>query len=105
MKEEDIVIVIGNLLDNAIRECEKLLAADSESALIFVKLVYEDDNMILSIKNPVREKVEIVDNIIQKEHESGHGIGLLNVRSVVERYDGDLALDCDEKEFRAVVII
>ena len=105
MKEEDIVIVLGNLLDNAIRECEKLLADGAGGTLIFVKLVYEDDKMILSIKNPVREKVEIVDNIVQKEHGNGHGIGLLNVKSVVEQYDGDLALACDDKEFRAVVIL
>ena len=105
MKEEDIVIVLGNLLDNAIAECERLLASDSRGALIVLKLVYEDGNMILSIRNPVREKVEIIDNIVQKEHGSGHGIGLLNVRSVVEQYDGDLVLACDEKEFKAVVIL
>ena len=105
MKEEDIVIVLGNLLDNAISECEKLLASGSECALIFLKLVYEDGQMILSVKNPVREKVEIVDNIVQKEHGTGHGIGLLNVKSVVEQYDGDLVFTCDEKEFKAVVII
>ena len=105
MKEEDIVIVLGNLLDNAIAECDKLLASGSQGALIVLKLVYEDGNMILSVRNPVREKVEIIDNIVQKEHGSGHGIGLLNVRSVVEQYDGDLALACDEKEFKAVVIL
>ena len=105
MKEEDIVIVLGNLLDNAISECEKLLASGAENVLIFLKLVYEDDKMILSIKNPVREKVEIVDNIVQKEHDIGHGIGLLNVKSAVEHYNADLVLACDEKEFKAVVIL
>ena len=105
MKEEDIVIVLGNLLDNAIAECEKLLASGSRGALIVLKLVYEDGNMILSVRNPVREKVEIIDNIVQKEHGSGHGIGLLNVRSVVGQYGGDLALACDRKEFKAVVIL
>ena len=105
MKEEDIVIVLGNLLDNAIAECENLSASGSRGALIVLKLVYEEGSMILSVRNPVREKVEIIDNIVQKEHGSGHGIGLLNVRSVVEQYDGDLALACDEKEFKAVVIL
>ena len=105
IKEEDIVIVLGNLLDNAIAECEKLLASGSDGVFIFLKLVYEDDKMVLSVKNPVLEKIEIVDNVIQKEHGIGHGIGLLNVKSVVERYDGDLVIACDEKEFKAVVII
>lgn len=105
MKEEDIVIILGNLLDNAMEECEALLKEGQQSVLIFLKMVYEDGRMILSVKNPVRKKVEIMDNVVQKDHENGHGIGLLNVKSLVEQYEGDLVLSCDEKEFMAVIML
>ena len=34
-----------------------------------------------------------------------HGIDLKNVEEVVEKYDGRITFDCDEKEFRVVVIL
>lgn len=34
-----------------------------------------------------------------------HGIGLLNVKAVVNKYGGDMVLSCDENEFKAVVIL
>ena len=33
------------------------------------------------------------------------GIGLLNVKAVVDKYGGDMVLSCDENEFKAVVIL
>ena len=55
--------------------------------------------------DPVLHKVEIVDNKVQMSSEKGHGIGLKNVEMVVEKYDGNIAFDCDEKKFKAVVIL
>lgn len=104
LTEEEIVILLGNLLDNAIAECEKVVKAGRDAVIQF-KLVYEDGKVILSIKNPVLAKVQIVDNKVQVNAKSGHGIGLKNVEAVAEKYDGNIAFDCDEKEYRAVVIL
>ena len=104
LSDEDIVIVFGNLLDNAIHECERIVNAGSDAA-ISVKLAKMGNEMIITIQNPVSEKVVIEDNEIVTKNPSGHGIGLVNVRETVEKYDGSIALSCDEKEFTAVVII
>lgn len=104
LKEEEVVILLSNLLDNAIRECERIINIGNK-AVIHLKLVYEDEKMILSIKNPVLEKVEIIDNTVCKNQSGEHGIGLLNVKSVVEKYDGGLVILCDEKEFLVVVML
>lgn len=104
LTEEEIVVLLGNLLDNAIAVCEKVVKAGRD-AVIHFKLVYEDEKVILSIKNPVLEKVEIVDNKVQAICKNGHGIGLTNVEAVVEKYDGSIAFTCDEKEFKAVVVL
>ena len=104
LTEEEIVILLGNLLDNAIAECERVVKAGRDAVIQF-KLVYEDGKVILSIKNPVLAKVQIVDNKVQVNAKSGHGIGLKNVEAVAEKYDGSIAFDCDEKEFKAVVIL
>lgn len=102
--EEEIVILLCNLLDNAINECEKVVKAGRDAVIQF-KLVYEDGKVILSIKNPVHHKIEIIDNMVRSNCENGHGIGLKNVELVVEKYDGSIAFDCDDNEFKAVVIL
>ena len=104
LTEEEIVILLGNLLDNAITECERVVKAGRDAVIQF-KFIYEDGKVILSIKNPVLAKVQIVDNKVQVNPKSGHGIGLKNVEAVAEKYDGSIAFDCDEKEFKAVVIL
>ena len=102
--EIEVGRVLGNLLDNAIAECERVVKAGKDAVIQF-KLVYEDGKVILSIKNPVLAKVQIADNKVQVNAKSGHGIGLKNVEAVAEKYDGSIAFDCNEKEFWAVVIL
>ena len=95
MEEEEIVTLISNLLDNAIRECENVIKVKGK-AVMHLKLIYEDEKLILSVKNPVIKKVDIKDC---------QGIGLFNVREIVKKYNGDMEMVCDEKEFKVVVMI
>ena len=101
---DDIVVLLGNLLENAIHECEKV-TAQGRVASISVKFVEASGKVILNVRNPVREKVEIVDNKVATLSHEGHGIGLSNVESVSERNGGTFAISCDDNEFVAVVII
>lgn len=55
LNEEETVILLSNLLDNAIRECVKVVKA-GRKAVIHIKLVQEDGKIIFSVKNPVVEK-------------------------------------------------
>jgi sensor histidine kinase regulating citrate/malate metabolism len=69
--------------------------------------------MILAIRNPIIDKVEIIDdNMVVTKENDGHGIGLLNVKAVVDKYEGDMVLSCDNNtsvqdglEFKVVVVI
>ena len=105
LDEEETVILLSNLLDNAIAECGRVLADGAKGAVIFLKMAVEDGELILCVKNPVLEKVVIEDNTVRKEYTDGHGIGLLNVKAVVEKYQGDMALDCDDKEFQVAIML
>ena len=104
LADDDIVVLLGNLLDNAIHECERIVAGGNK-AVISVKAVFEDGQFELYVKNPVMARVEISDGQVVTAVEEGHGIGLTNVRDVVEKYDGSFALACDDKEFTVAVII
>ena len=104
LEEEEIVILLSNLLDNAIRESEKVLKNTGKAA-IHLKLEWEEHKLIFAVRNPVTEKVEIENDTIKSKRGDHHGIGLLNVKAVVDKYGGDMVLSCDENEFKAVVIL
>lgn len=104
LDEEETVILLSNLLDNAIHECVKVMRTDRK-AVIHIKLVQEGGRMIFSVKNPVAEKVQIRDNIVPDSEGRIHGVGLSNVRAVVDKYGGDFAISCDQEKFQAVVIL
>ncbi len=104
LEEEEIVILLSNLLDNAIRESEKVLK-NTGKAVIHLKLECEEHKLIFAVRNPVTEKVEIENDTIKSKRGDHHGIGLLNVKVVVDKYGGDMVLSCDENEFKAVVIL
>ena len=105
LSDEDIVIVFGNLLDNAIHECEKIIESEKD-AVIHVKIAGVEQEVIFTVQNPVLDKVQIDDNNeVKGLSPDGHGIGLINVRDTVERYGGNFAISCDDKEFIATVVI
>lgn len=104
LDEEETVILLSNLLDNAIRESVKVVQ-EGRKAVISIKLVQEDGRTICSIKNPVAKKVQIKDGIVSDSDGGIHGVGLMNVKAVVDQYGGDFAISCDAEKFRAVVIL
>ena len=76
------MILLSNLLDNAIRESEKVLK-NTGKAVIHLKLECEDHKLIFAVRNPVTEKVEIENDTIKSKRGDHHGIGLLNVKAVI----------------------
>ena len=101
---EEIVILFSNLLDNAIHECVKVVK-EGRKAVINIKLVQEGGKLIFSVKNPVAEKVQVTDGIVLDSNGGMHGVGLMNVKAVVDKYGGDFAISCDSEKFQAVVMI
>ena len=93
LNEEETVILLSNLLDNAIHECVKV-ARQGRNAVIHVKLVQEGGKLIFSVRNPVVEKVQVTE-----------GTGLSNVKAVADKYGGDFAVSCDAEKFQAVVML
>lgn len=116
MKEEEIVSLLGNLLDNAIEACERLDPASAK--VIYFKMVLEDDQLILSTRNPVKEPLLIngcqaspaapmAGSRIRtrKPDPLRHGIGLLNIDEIIQRYHGTSVLKCENGWFSFSAIL
>lgn len=102
MEEPDLVVLLSNLLDNAIEACEKC-----KEKVIWVKIILEKKEMVISIKNPVEQGVEIQNKLIHttKENAEKHGIGLKNIRFVLEKYNAMGTMMCKDGYFWYTAVI
>lgn len=97
IQDNDLSVVLCNLLDNAIEACCKC----SDNRSIHVRITWQDDELVLCIRNSVASAVKIIDGQIptSKKDELSHGYGLRNVNAVLERYHADRAIQCTNEEF------
>lgn len=98
IEDEDIVVILSNLLSNAIEACEKY----SGKKVIKLKFIKEGDDIIISVKNTYNGELEIRDGEIQtsKLYDSDeHGIGINNIIDVIEKYQGSYTIQNDKEEF------
>lgn len=96
----DLCTILCNLLENAVR-------GSAPCAPCTVELTGREttDRWLLTIKNPVAQKVVIRGGTIRtsKADAENHGIGIANVRRAAEKYNGYLELECDDHCFTAEV--
>ncbi len=97
MSREDIVTLLVNLLDNAIEACEKL----DENKMIRFKMILEEGGLTVSVRNPVREPVVVKGKVIAttKGEKDRHGLGFLNIQSVIEKNQGTSVMECRDGWF------
>jgi hypothetical protein len=93
---------------NGIGETNDILGSTVQSAIRATKqALYDLDHPLSpdSVKNPVVEKVQIADGIVLDSDGGMHGVGFINVKTVMGKYGGDFAVSCDSEKFRAVVML
>lgn len=90
INDVDLSIILNNLIDNALEASEEV---DEINRSIDFKMNMKDEYLIIIIKNSKNKSVKvdtdlIFDNYTTKEDYKNHGIGLKNVKLIVEKYDG-----------------
>lgn len=98
VRDYDLSIIIGNLLDNAIHA-----APGSTDAYIHISIETRDDKrFLISCENSVSDIMPI--NVPESSAMSYHGYGLSNIRSAVEKYYGFMSVDEGNPWTVAIVI-
>ncbi len=92
---DSLVVVLTNLLDNAIEACRRLDGYRE----IFCSVLY-DDGLYISIRNTSRQ-VQIRDGKIptSKQDSLSHGFGLLSVAYVLDKLDAEYTFGYEEGWF------
>lgn len=103
INDKDIIIIMGNLLDNAIEACSKL----STDKYIKVNVSYKKGILLIFISNNYNGTVNKNGTkfITLKSNKSLHGLGLKNVQKVISNYKGTLEINETSSEFNVSVMI
>ena len=104
VKDEDIVTMLSNLLNNAIEAC----AICEDRKVIKFKFVKENDLIVIAVKNTFKYDVVYENGEIKSSKTSNvdeHGVGIKNIVKIIEKYGGSYIIEDRNKEFYFSIII
>lgn len=104
IKDEDVVTILANLLNNAIEACETC----EDKKIIKFKFIKEDDMIIIAVKNTFNFDIVYENGEIKSTKTSSteeHGAGIKNVLKIIEKYGGSYVIEDKDKEFYFSVIM
>ena len=102
MNDYDVCKLFSNILDNSIEESKKT----SDKKLI-LSLYRKNDYVILKYENTYDGKVKKDDFrfFTTKENKKEHGYGIKIIKSIVNKYDGDMNIQEKNGIFKVVIIL
>jgi len=83
IKSSDIVIIFGNLFDNAIEAAEK-----TEKKIVILNIRLQGEYVSVYMENSFNEKYSDVELATTKADKIGHGFGVKNIKAIVEQNQG-----------------
>ena len=102
---EDLCVILGNALDNAIEACER---GQVSKPWISIKLIYDGANLLMTLENSfdgtIRNNKKGMQ-ISRKANSQQHGIGTYSIQRVVQKYHGYYHVEVMEKEYHLEIIL
>lgn len=104
IENDDLCIVLSNILDNAIEACKKIKSVER---YIDLSIEYKKNLFFITIKNNFEEDPILSDGklITSKDDSWFHGIGLKNVKSTIEKYNGYININIENNVFCANIFM
>lgn len=98
INEFDLCVLFGNLLDNALKACDRLGCAET----------YRGECRFINIQAKAVKKcflIEVRNSMDVAEKPHGNGIGLQNVRDVADKYNGVMDIEAEGGIFVISVLV
>ena len=102
---EDISVILGNALDNALEAC---LRGKVDDPYVKLAMSYDQGNLVILVENTF-------DGFLKKERKTGwatrknnsqqHGIGVQSIRNVIQKYHGYYHVDIEGKVYRLEMVL
>lgn len=104
-QDSDICIILGNALDNAIEAVNKLQIMKRK---IEVTIIYRQNNLLINIKNGyngVLQKGKDGHLMTLKDDVCHHGLGLISIENVVNKYHGVAKIHSKNDVFELQILL
>jgi len=103
IKEVDLCVIIGNLLDNAIEACLK--EEDREKQFIRVYIDILKEQLYLYVSNSMTDNIRRQGGQYLSTKRGNHGFGLMRIDRVVKKYGGFLNRQHEEGVFATEIML
>lgn len=103
VREFDLCVLFGNLLDNALEACGRMRGG--ESCFINIQAKTVKKCFLMEVKNSVDMEEKYAEGLTNKENLWEHGIGLMNVGDVVRGYNGVLHIESEKGTFVTSILL
>jgi two-component system sensor histidine kinase AgrC len=91
----DIIVVLGNLLDNAIEAASK-----SDDKFINISIELDRNVLYINISNSYEGKLKFSgETLISSKNNEDHGLGISSVEKTIEKYNGTMNIHHDGHVF------
>lgn len=100
--DTDLCIIFGNLVENAIEAC---INQKEGEKLVEIKARMKGNQLIITIKNTYQRKILVSGETYFSTKHEGAGIGLSSVKNVVEKNQGIIKINFDEKDFNVSILL
>lgn len=102
----DVNIILGNLLENAIEA-----ALHTEEKFLELEMKWKKGVLMINICNSFSNELYVkkigkeIRLLSTKKDTMSHGIGLQNVKKIVDKYHGEMNITTDERKFYVKLIL
>lgn len=99
----DMVVILGNLLDNAIEASSKV----ENDRRIDIGIKYKNNILFIFISNTFNGSIIYEGDKIKtiKEDKENHGIGLNNIENILKKYNGTMKIYHTENNFNVDILM
>lgn len=102
LPDKDIVVIVGNLLDNALQACAMFQA----HSCIQFKMLKQNEQTLLSVGNTaLPSKCEDNKFVTNKSNAQAHGFGLQNIKKTLRFYNCEYSIQCKNEWFEFTAIL